>query len=616
VGIHLSALGLLLGGMKPKLVALVLGVALFVAVPAYPQFFSPGELTRGHAALEGDEHCNDCHSAGSRVSNDKCLTCHEDVARTLRASSGLHGRQYKGQPCGNCHVDHRGRDQSLIRWDPKAFQHAQTGWTLVGAHARLECNGCHKGTNARGHKTFIGLSAACTSCHKDPHENRFGTACQSCHDQENWRTLELDRFDHDLARFDLRGKHQKVACAKCHGEPPKYQPLSFGDCDSCHKDPHAGRFTNDCASCHVEASWQELHMKRSDHPGLSLAAGHARVDCRKCHDRGNMKAPSRGERCESCHKPVHEARFGTDCKDCHAQIRWVGLSEQLGRRVHDKTPFALHGKHEAVDCKGCHLPALPRAKRYRRLRFEACADCHKDVHRGQFGDAAQSECGRCHTDQGFAPASFGVELHAATDFALSGRHEAVACGACHTGPRPRLQWQVTQQACADCHKNPHGEQFAREMEQNGCATCHTSSDWNVPNIKHDTWPLTGAHQKVACDQCHSVSEAERKAGSGVSYRAAPRECEGCHDDVHLGQFRLTNPVKTCGECHATSSFKLPGFQHAERTGYALEGKHALLKCAQCHGAQELQNGAKTARWRLPYDDCKDCHADPHAGGSR
>lgn len=580
---------------------------------ARAQFFSPGELARGHAELEGDEHCGDCHSAGSRVADDKCMVCHDDVGRTVRQKRGLHGGKFLGQPCGSCHVDHRGRDQVLTRWDPKRFDHEDAGWGLNGAHGRLDCAKCHQGKNRRNKPTFIGLLTECSACHEDKHQGRFGKSCQGCHDEASWKNLDLDPFNHDLARFGLRGKHREVKCAKCHGEPAKYQPLAFEACGDCHQDPHRGRLGSDCTGCHVEESWKKLDMQRSAHPGLSIQAGHQRVQCRTCHDRGNLAAPSRGKRCASCHAPVHEAKFGDNCAECHASIRWLGLPEALGRRVHDKTSYPLEGKHRSTDCASCHLPALPRAKRYRQLSFERCQDCHKDVHEGQFADRNDGACEACHGLAGFTPTAFGVELHKTSRFALSGGHEATPCAGCHTGKRPRLDWQIKKQACADCHENPHGAQFSAEMERGGCGVCHDALAWDVPNVAHDTWPLTGAHQKVRCEQCHSVSEADKRAGSGVSYRDAPRECEGCHEDVHLGQFRLSEPAKACQACHATASFKLPGYEHERATGYALVGKHDKLACAKCHLQSELANGESTKLWRLPYADCKDCHRSPHRG---
>jgi hypothetical protein len=588
-----------------------LAIALLWTLPLHAQFFSPGELSKSHASLEGDAHCNDCHSAGRGVSNDKCMSCHADVARTLRQKTGLHGRRYAGRECSSCHVDHRGRGHDLVRWDEASFDHALTGWTLSSSHEKVACATCHTGKNTRNAPTFIGLKQDCASCHKDPHQGRFGARCQGCHDDVAWKNLDLDPFDHDVTRFSLRGKHARVDCAKCHGTPAKYKPLAFEACGDCHQDPHRGKFGNTCESCHSEDSWKKLHMERSAHPGVSLAGGHQQVKCGACHDRGNLTKPSRGERCASCHTPVHLADFGTDCKTCHGQIRWLGLPDDLGQRLHARTRYPLTGKHENTACKACHSPALPASRRFRKLAFDDCLDCHEDSHRGQFADRGRGACEPCHTTAGFTPTLFGAEAHASTRFALTGAHDAAPCGTCHTGKAPRLDWQLERQSCAECHANPHGTRFESEMRAGGCGTCHSNVAWDQPKYAHDVWPLTGKHQNVRCDECHTPTEADRKAGHGESYEDSPRECEGCHSDVHLGQFRLSEPHKQCSACHDSATFKLPRFDHQRSTSYPLAGKHATVQCAACHVRAELTDGQSTTLWRLPYDECRDCHKNPH-----
>ena len=596
---------------RALVVAALCILSMVWAAPLSAQFFTPGELAKSHRGLEGDAHCNDCHAAGRGVANDKCLSCHSDVARTLREKTGLHGRKYAGQPCARCHVEHRGPDHDLIRWDERAFDHALTGWPLSSAHRKPACNTCHTGKNARQEATFIGLSRDCASCHQDPHAGRFGARCQTCHDDVAWKNLDLDPFEHDRTRYPLRGKHAQVACAKCHGTPAKYAPLAFETCGSCHQDPHRGKLGPSCESCHTESSWAALSMRRTAHPGVSLGGGHQTVRCATCHDRGNSKPPSRGQRCVSCHTPVHEAPFGTDCASCHGQIRWLGLPDQVGLEVHDKTRYPLTGKHVGTPCDACHSPKLPPQRRFRRLAFDDCQDCHADSHRGQFADRNAAACEPCHTTAGFTPTLFGVEAHRTSRFELSGAHEAAPCASCHTSPPPRLDWQVQKSACADCHQNPHGDRFATEMAAGGCASCHSSVAWDMPRFAHDTWPLTGKHASVRCDQCHDPTQEDRRAGHGESYRDAPRECEGCHADVHLGQFRMSEPQQSCASCHAADSFELPDFDHRARTGYALTGKHQALKCAACHLQTELSDGQRTTLWRLPYDECRDCHSNPH-----
>jgi hypothetical protein len=502
-----------------------------------------------------------------------------------------------------------------MRWpggDRNKLDHAQTGWPLNGAHATTPCAQCHTHRNARGNSTFLGLQTSCVSCHKDQHQGRFGQSCTSCHDEVAWKDLNLKTFNHDLAHFPLRGAHQTVPCVKCHFEPPKYVGLKFALCGDCHKDPHQGRLGPSCTDCHEDTRWKPVTFTHggAKHPGTSLANGHAPVACKACHDKGNVIAPSRGTECVSCHKPVHKAPFGRACAGCHASILWVGLPRPIGLAAHPRTDYPLTGKHSGVNCAGCHKPEIPRDTRYRKLAFDRCNDCHADQHRGEFAKANLGECQPCHTTGGFYPTLFGVAAHASTRYPLIGKHVASACMSCHKQPGPRLDLRVAKQACADCHENPHGDQFTKEMAQGGCAHCHVSTGWKLPKIDHSIWPLTGAHATAQCDSCHHPTPEDRKRGNGPSYRGIPRACGGCHDDVHLGQFRLSRPVLECDKCHTTTALKIPSFDHTAITGWALTGAHAKTECAKCHATTSVGNQS-APRYRLPSNECKFCHANPH-----
>lgn len=595
-------------------------VVMIVIVPrlAAAQLLSPGPLASAHASIDGDNNCGKCHESGKQVVARLCLECHKDLGAALAASRGLHGRQYKGKACETCHVDHLGRGSKLVRWPGGAMEkldHKLTGWPLEGDHARVACLKCHTKTSPLGKPQFLGTKNTCAGCHNDPHTGRFGTDCQRCHNVTEWKAFERKSFDHALARFPLTGKHTSVACEKCHsGTPPRWKPVEFSTCEACHADPHKGQFKpKACTSCHDTGGWQSGADKvRSNHPGLSLANGHAKVDCKACHDRGNNKKPSKGSACASCHKPIHVAQFGSRCESCHASIRWVGLPDSIGRDNHSKTRYALAGKHASVDCARCHPTSKPPARRYRGLEFGACNTCHADKHAGEFKARNNGECAACHTVAGFTPTRFGPAEHATTKFALDGKHGATPCSGCHPGARPRLRFTVAKQACADCHANPHGTQFQTEMAKGGCAACHTALDWHQPQIDHSRWPLAGAHKRTACAACHG----EAKAGaSPAAYRGIPRDCEGCHDDIHAGQFRQTQPIKACKTCHGTETFAIARTFDHRTTRYPLEGKHVALTCDRCHTPATLRNGTTAVRWRLGYTKCKDCHANPHREGS-
>lgn len=596
-----------------------MAVVLVTAAPAGAQLISPGELSDGHASLDGDDKCTSCHSEGNKVVADKCLKCHDALAQRVRAQQGLHGGPYRGKPCADCHVEHNGRSYRLIRWPGgkmEKLDHRQAGWALEGDHALQGCLKCHTRKNSVARPSFLGVSTACAGCHKDPHAGRFGNSCRTCHGLSEWKVTRLIGFDHAKTRYPLLGKHSGVDCAKCHREPPRWKGIEFDRCDRCHQDPHRGQFKQACSSCHSEAGWETIAGRfRRDHPRLSLAGGHRRVACGRCHDRGSARPPSKGSECADCHPPVHEAKLGRRCERCHGSIEWLGLPRAVGLEAHDKTPFALTGRHRQTGCEKCHPASKPASKRFRRLVFDRCAACHQDRHQGQFAARAGGggECAGCHTTAGFAPSTFGIAAHGESRFPLEGRHQAVACAGCHPGKRPRTDFRVGEQACADCHDNPHGTQFAAEMKQGGCARCHAPRGWGEPRIDHSTWPLTGAHGRTACARCHG-SVAKGGAARAAEYRGVPRTCEGCHEDVHAGQFRSSEPVRACTDCHATDRFALPRFDHATRTGYALDGKHRPVACARCHPREELAGGTRAVRYRLGYRTCRDCHANPHREG--
>jgi len=281
---------------------------LLVAPRAFAQL-SPGPLSAAHAKLDDDASCNQCHSSGKKVDQPKCLQCHTPLAKRLEAGLGLHA-SFGGQPCAACHVEHVGVKARLIRWPggaPEKLDHAKAGWPLEGKHAGVACATCHDQKTPSGTVTFLGKKTVCASCHKDPHEGKFGANCQSCHNQIDFKRVNEVAIDHAKTAFPLTGKHQAVACKACHGEPPRWKGIEFASCSSCHTDPHKGRFQGTCESCHTTASWTRVRGFAAKHPLLSLANGHARVACRTCHDKGNEKPPSRGSECVSCHQQVHEA---------------------------------------------------------------------------------------------------------------------------------------------------------------------------------------------------------------------------------------------------------------------------------------------------------------------
>lgn len=48
----------------------------------------------------------------------------------------------------------------------------------------------------------------------DEHKGRYGTKCESCHSDHDWKT---DIFNHNRdTKYPLRGKHAEAKCESCH----------------------------------------------------------------------------------------------------------------------------------------------------------------------------------------------------------------------------------------------------------------------------------------------------------------------------------------------------------------------------------------------------------------
>ena len=215
---------------------------------------SPGPLSRAHSDLAGLSNCTSCHAPGEGVTDDKCLSCHSELAARVRAGRGFH-RGKSG--CVACHPDHQGADFALLRWDPVAFDHGQTGYPLEGLHLRIaSCDACHRPPNAPARtksRSFLLNETRCASCHEDVHRGSLGAICSDCHSVEH--SFRETRFDHDRARFRLVGAHRSVSCGKCHPNQ-KWKGIAFGRCADCHQDPHRPSLGADCQRCHGATSWK------------------------------------------------------------------------------------------------------------------------------------------------------------------------------------------------------------------------------------------------------------------------------------------------------------------------------------------------------------------------
>ncbi len=310
--------------------------------------------------------CTACH-AGNRFAGTptQCVSCHapDDVHRGAR-----------GPDCASCH--------GTALWKTTRFDHAkETGFALGGAHAALDCKGCHTTPNLKDP-----LPRDCAGCHRkaDPHANRFGDACDKCHGTGAWKP---STFEHTRdGRFELVGRHAKLGCHACHTAVVAQQKLGT-ECHACHRtqDAHAGKLGTDCARCHGVEAWRKDVAFDHDLSDFPLVGLHVAVPCHECHATPAYKGAPQD--CHGCHQrdDKHKGALGKDCEACHSPNGW-GLWEFDHAKA---TGFALVGAHTRATCEGCHKQPPETVK----LSGD-CASCHvqDDVHLGQFG----RQCQRCH----------------------------------------------------------------------------------------------------------------------------------------------------------------------------------------------------------------------------
>jgi hypothetical protein len=332
--------------------------------------------------------CAKCHTAGVRnaLAHDRCAACHANPHReSLR------------EDCGTCH------NESGFR--KATFDHAaRTGFALTGRHEGLECRKCHTSLSAPDVPAALkvldyrGANRDCGTCHKDQHRGELGRYCESCH---RATTFKAAGFVHPRSPEFFAGRHQGVACVKCHVRAA---------------DPRIPR------------------------PGPEPLPG-----------RATPPSPA----CSQCHADVHLGQVGTACERCHS----VDSAKFLAARFsHEAAGFPLAGRHADAACVKCHplqTAAFPTgtgtAKRLRPVSGE-CRACHQDPHLGQ----VDGSCARCHTASTFKLTSYE---HAGLDYLFGvATHSRLPCRSCHKTETGRFPagWGTAMRlrvgrTCLECH---------------------------------------------------------------------------------------------------------------------------------------------------------------------
>ena len=615
---------------KTLIATISLGAVLGAAVVDFGRT-APGELMAAHARIDGladSSSCSDCHGGWTSDMTSSCLECHDRVEVHIDSGLGLHGTLDKDvvMNCAVCHSEHHGQsfmavnDLSFLRAgvpDRLEFDHGTLGWEMYGGHLKLECSECHEFADQtvipEGERRYMGTNRSCVTCHEDIHEGTLQGNCATCHSQESFDDHVFPEHDQFL---DLVGGHAVVSCRECHAtgsehslelhRGPKGRRPEPRTCTTCHDVPHTRDFVNGTAAL----------------AGISQPAELAGSDAYNL--------------CSDCHQPEH-----TSFQDG---------AEEITHEQHAVSLFSLDAPHDEVSCDDCHNPAIPYAERYTARTQDYCAECHEDVHQGQFaglsfvateafagGSVDEMGCLVCHARTHFTENAFDVLAHEDTNLPLEGVHVETECNECHTLDAQDVRvFNGVGHTCDTCHDDAHLGFFDERLAKNPpvpfhgeCVRCHDPAGFSPVDpetFDHTFWtgyPLDGAHGQTECTTCHQPTEEAdatgRKLGRVADVYGEVNGCFTCHTDVHSGLFdreeapEMVEGRKDCARCHSPTSFReLPhGFDHGVWTGWELTDSHAKADCTQCHAPLRRPDEVGRTWGRVAGRECSSCHEDSH-----
>lgn len=626
------------------------------------------KLESRHAELK----CTDCHGPDKKskitkyqwpqLKQAQCLSCHQDFHK-----KNLSPKFSTGASCTTCH--------SQQSWKISPFNHETTGYKLTGKHADIKCIECHKQPKLAMAKkneiklfNFTGLKQNCLSCHQDQHKNNLGpkftgaNACTTCHSTQSWK---IEKFNHDVTKYKLAGKHAELKCIECHKQPQlpasrqtEVKLFNFkgikspAQCMTCHQDHHGFsnlRFSKlglgrQCLNCHTEDSWKKTHdFSHNISTRFIIDGQHLDTKCNDCHvpqPRTNKKTNLyplsaatyhwknlEQKTCENCHVSPHtnifsKALLQKKCTACHTTQDWTMLKTG-GGFDHSKTKFTLTGAHKTAKCTDCHGPSGRQVFKFKSAQDQYCIDCHKNIHIGQFSTKfSANKCSECHTTKNFTERlQFD---HNATNYKLIGEHKKLQCAECHKPiEKTNLDWpnfksadhaavkpvlkskflfpELKQQKCLACHQDYHKGQLSQS-----CSECHSENGWKPISFVHNKqsrFILRYKHETVDCNKCHKTTKDVIKFKNQLRPVVQFKPLSNTCVECHKDQHNGSFG-RQCQECHTEKNWKSTKDFHKN---FTLSGVHYMLDCAECH-----KDGKKLAGLS---QQCLSCHQkdDVHNG---
>lgn len=359
------------------------GIPLVIGVADSRQAISKGQLSEAHTIFE--KRCEVCHTqAFGAVRDISCQQCHDGAAHPAKAMDTA--RAHTTPPCGECHVEHRGKVRLAAVFD-------------------VHCVRCH--ANLTEHAAGVKLKAVAITAFQEGKHPEFSTV--SARDE---RPLRLNHAAHMPAEpKTIRGIKLPMKCADCHATDRNSStgallPVTFElHCKAC----HARELEFDVDRLLGPKAPPAPHSRdpRAIREFIVTAYQAALVANPMLVHRpiGNdlFAQPSRAAWLERAIEDSESYLFGRKCSYCHL-VSPAGVVTKVnvvsGRYVESKpegepwlprAEFA-HRSHRAVECESCHTAARTSAKTEDVLApgMKTCLPCHGD------SGAGPDRCSLCH----------------------------------------------------------------------------------------------------------------------------------------------------------------------------------------------------------------------------
>lgn len=362
--------------------------------------------------------------------------------------------------------------------------------------------------------------------------------------------------------------------------------------------------SEDCLACHADQGLQR-GAPRPGRPASVFvdaapleASAHARLECVQCHAGATAPHEERlpAVQCGGCHdkaratlrggahggRPAQARAPAPTCAGCHGThaVRPVSaMGPEACERCHRREVMvyreSVHGRStrepgsEAATCRSCHGPAHAllaakdrHAPTYHLNLPRTCAECHANEQLARRHGIPIGDVYKLYMDS--------IHGRALT---RSGLLVAANCGDCHGTHEIRAKAE------------PASRVFRASVPKT-CGTCHAGVLAAFQESAHGRAAAKGDPKAPVCTDCHSAHQIRRVEG-------APWQLE---------------VIRECGTCHQQS---LETFRDTFHGKVATLGGTRAAKCADCHGAHDIQPAVDPRSTVSPGNlagTCGRCHA--------